>query len=197
MRVSTHQQRSAHSPQGIIWVQPNTLSCALSQNNCPFLHWRDSNTWWLAGCPEIDHFIIKWASQGSNCSGKKVNRRENESASYCYKYVFTAMTKNGRDFFKVQIPRYFTAENVKPLSCCYNNWPHYDTFHDSFSVVMWSALQILNKFELLLICFPACSIIGSEGSVRFVGCERTLWVIPGYKCFQTFIHALCFLVKLL
>lgn len=127
MCAPTHQQRSVHSTQGVLWVQPNILSCALSQNNCLLLPYRISNIQQLTRYPEIDHFIIKRASQGSNHSGRKVNRWENESF-YGYKHILAAVTKNCCDFFfKVQMPRYFPAANVKPLSYCYNNRARHDT----------------------------------------------------------------------
>lgn len=65
---------------------------------------------------------------GEQPSGKKVNRPENESSSG-YKHIFAARPKNRCDFFffKVQMPRYFIAQNVKPLSYCCNNWLGYDS----------------------------------------------------------------------
>ena len=63
--------------------------------------------------------------------------------------VFAAMTKDCCDFFfffffLVQMPGYFTAENVKPLSYCDDNWP----CHESISG--------------LFFCCYAVSIIDSE-----------------------------------
>lgn len=132
---------------------------------------------------------------GSSRSSRKVNRQENESVSYRYKYVFAVLTTNCCDFFLK-----FRCLNILLLKMS-SHWAiaiitdhttiaFYGSF---FSVVMWSALWILNKFEIFL----ACSIIGSKGTHSFVGCECIWTVIPGYKYDQTFICVLCYLMRCL
>lgn len=46
--VFWHINKEGRIPHGkLLWVQPNILSCALSQNNCPLLLWRLAKTQWL------------------------------------------------------------------------------------------------------------------------------------------------------
>ena len=65
-------------PTGSSFSSAKHTKYVLSQNNCPLLTWRVSKTQWLVRCPEIDHFIIKQASQGNKCFGRKANRQTNK-----------------------------------------------------------------------------------------------------------------------
>lgn len=84
--VFWHEQRRADPPQGVLFSSAKHTKYVLSQNNCPLLPWRLSKTQWLARCPEIDHFIIKQASQGNKRFGRKANRQKKKKKESSYGY---------------------------------------------------------------------------------------------------------------
>lgn len=150
--VFWHEQRRGWSPTGSSFSSAKHTKYVLSQNNCPLLPWRLSKTQWLARCPEIDHFIIKQASQGNKCFGRKANRQKKKKKNHLMvTNVFAAMTKDCCDFFFFFSFFFFLSSRCLDIYC----WKCQAT-----ELLWWQSCY--ESISGLFFCCYAVSIIDSE-----------------------------------
>lgn len=120
MCVPTHQ-RGTHSPRKVEFSQIGQveLEVKIIAHSCPGEFQIYSN---LLGVQKLITSSSDDPARGAIApAGRLTGKKMNQRLMVTNMFLLLCRKIAGSFFFKVQMPRYFTAENVKPLSYCYNN----------------------------------------------------------------------------